>query len=224
MDLLNILKESPAQSQEELKKQVEELKQELQKALEEKKGYEEQHYKNIILNLVIKRYSKCINEKEIKTIEDLKALVQPSNSEVLKIASSLKGQTKQEKAKQAYEKIVKEIKSVPSLGINFWMTIEEMLETKIADYEDKAILLCSVLKAIGEEAEIAIAELNDGSNKPFILIKKEEEYLMLDPNTFHEFEKYKGNLKTLVEKYEENSKKITRFLYKFNNTTYEELI
>jgi len=219
-----MLKENPRENEEELKKQVKELQQQLQKAIQEKKEYEEQYYKNIILNLIIKRYSKCINEKEIKTIEGLKALIQPNNPKIVELKNSIVADTKTDKIKQAYEIIFEKVKSVSSLGVNFWMTIEEMIETGIADYEDKAILLCSLLKALEIDSKIAIAELNDGSNKPFILIEEGEESLLLDPNLKHNFNKYKGTIEELIKNYEENSQKISRFLYKFDNQEYEELI
>ena len=224
--LLNLLKEGKEEEQEQqLEKQVQELKQqkeELEKQLQECK---QEQLKSRIREIIIRRYSKYINEKEIKTIEDLKSRIQPDNKEVQEIISSFQNQDKEELIKQAYYFVATQITSLPSIGINFWMSIEEIIENKAADYEDKAILLCSILKAIGAKAQIAIAELNDSSNKPFILIQQQENnYLLLDPNKKHEFGKYKGTLKELAEKYEENNQKISRFLYKFDNQEYEELI
>jgi len=228
VDLLSLLKD---EKKEELKKeesQIKELNQEIEELKKQLKQQEQEHYKNIILNLIIKKYSDYINEHEIKTIEDLKQAVQPQNQKIEELIKQFNSPTQTLKpieiAKKAYEFVVTEIKTIPSLGINFWMSIKEVLENKIADNEDKAILLCSLIKSTGLNSEIAIVELNEGSNKPFVLIKKpEEKYTLLDINFQHEFTKYEGTLEELKNNYEENNQKISRFLYKFNDEKYEEL-
>ncbi len=225
VNLLNLLKEG---KEEEVKKKLEEKTKQLEEKIEELNNQlqecKQEELKSKIRGLIIKRYSNYINEKEIKTIDELKSLVQPQNQVIQQLIKNFQAETKEEKIKKAYEFVAKQITSLPSVGVNFWMTIEEILENKAADYEDKAILLCSILKAMDFKAQIAIAELNDGSNKPFILIQQNEKYLMLDPNNFHEHNKYTGDIKQLAEQYFENNQRISRFLYKFDNQQYEELI
>ena len=230
VDLLNLLKdEKKEEIQQQLLEKTKQQEQEIKELKEKLKKREQEHYENLILHLIIKKYSACINEHEIKTIEDLKQAIQPHNPEIIELISRFQQESPNSSsfkiAEKAYEFVATEIRTVPLLGINFWMSIKEILENRIADNEDKAILLCSLIKSVGLEAEVAIAELNEGSNKPFVLIKKEEgKHVLLDINFKHDFEKYEGTLEELKSNYEENNQRISRFLYKFNNEKYEELI
>ena len=184
---------------------------------------DDNYYKNIVLTMLAKRYADYINEHEIKTVQALKDSIQPDNNVVIDLIHTFSSTDHLKAASQAYDFITKNIKSVPSTGVNFWMSIEEMMENKVADYEDKAILLCSVLRAVDLDSWVMVTELQNGSNRPFVVIYKDENIILLDPNSQHDFLQYSGKFEEVLKTYFEKGSRISRPLYKFNEKDYEEL-
>jgi len=111
------------------------------RGLEEKAdGYrdkmEEYYHKTLLFDLLVSRYGDYIEDKEEKTVYDLKEAVQPDNSHIEDIAERIARKFPHYDPKanllkaceMAYEYVTDEIASVPSLGIDFWMSIGEMIE------------------------------------------------------------------------------------------------
>ncbi len=200
---------------------------ELKKELEEcRKKLKEHYYKGLLFDFLIRRYRDYIETNEAKTIQDLKRMIDASNETVKKVADEVIRSIpdySSEKVKEGVEaalKLISErIYSVPSLGINFWMTPEEVYEARVADYEDKAIFFCSVLKAMGLNASVLIAELSDGTNAPFVVVRNAKVFLV-DPNNNLLFEA--ESFPEVVKKYEFNGVRITSLLYEFDDLKYEE--
>lgn len=203
--------------------------------LEEKAdGYrdkmEEYYNKTLLLDLLVSRYGDYIEDKEEKTVYDLKEAVQPDNSHVEEIAEGIARKFPHYDPKanilkaceMGYEYVTDEIASVPSLGVDFWMSIGEMIEKKVADYEDKAILLCSIFRALGAESLVLIVELTDGSNRPLVSLKAGTRCVLVDPNKKHDFKRYVGDIDDIIQGYEKKGTKIARILYEFNDKEYKE--
>jgi hypothetical protein len=120
----------------------------------------------------------------------------------------------------AYDYVVDEIHSVPSIGVMFWMTFKEMLDNKVADYEDKAILLCSLFRALGAEASVAIAEFSNGSNRPLIFVGRGESVVLCDPNEKHGFMDFVGRRESVLKRYRVGGESVKRLVYEFSDTEY----
>lgn len=187
-----------------------------EKSVKHQDKMEEYYHKMLLFDLLLDRYKDYIDQKEEKTVQDLKEEVQPHNPLVINLAKQFENNPK-----KAYDYLVDEIHSVPSIGVNFWMTIEEMIENRIADYEDKAILTCSVFKAMGLESSVMIVELSNGNNLPLVLIKGSESSILCDPNHKHDFDKYVGNVDALVEAFDLDGSKVAQVLYEFDDKEYE---
>lgn len=198
-------------------------------ALVESKRYkekmEEYYHKLLLYDLLISKYKDHIEENETKTIPELRELVQPQNDAVKEITKRIRKETDSEThLLEACEKaatIVDDVHSVPGLGVPFWLLIEDMLEHKVADYEDKAILVCSIFRNLGAKASVLIAELSDGSTRPLILVSLDEKAVLFDPNIYHDFYKYFDTRGVVLNEYEYNGSKINRILYEFNDKEYK---
>ncbi len=109
------------------------------------------------------------------------------------------------------------------IGISFWLTPTEIVSERIADDEDKAILLCSILYALGDEkAEVVIAELENNTPHAFVATELDGRFLLLDPSQQSGFLQYHGLKSDIMGKYSFNGSAIRKFLYKFNNANYEQ--
>ncbi|MEM0372737.1 MAG: hypothetical protein QXO69_02790 [archaeon] len=195
-----------------------------------KEKMNEYYHKNLLYALLVKRYADYIEEREAKTIQDLKEMIQPYSAPVAELAEKIKESIQDyspekdilKACEKAYAFITENIHSVPSLGVSFWMGVKETLENGVADYEDKAILLCSLFKALGADSSIGIAELSDGSNRPVVFIKTRYSEVMLDPNEKHNFLEFAGKRADALRKYSLNGKTITKILYEFDDKEYKE--
>jgi len=186
-----------------------------------KEKMEEYYHKILIYELLIQRYTEQIEINETKTIPDLKALVQPTNSNITPIIQKIKSEASDflDQCRLAYD-FIDEVHSVPYIGTTFWLTIKEMLDNKVADYEDKAILLCSVLRGLGANARIAVVMLSDGSNRPLVTISLKDGCILLDPNRKHDFEKYIGKKNALIKRFSTDKSTVKRVIYEFNDKDY----
>ncbi len=185
-----------------------------------------------LYKLLLKKYAPLINREETKTVGEIKGLINKDDLTVQALAMQFKPENYSyekhflQAAKKAFEFLKKEIRYVnPELDINFWLTPAEMLANKVADDEDLAVFLCSILFALGNEnASVVIAELEDMSTHAFVLMEFNNKVYFLDPCQEHEFEEYSGNLMDLLKKYSFQGKKLSRMLYKFNHFEYRQFI
>jgi hypothetical protein len=109
---------------------------------------------------------------------------------------------------------------VPYIGATLWLSVKEMLDNKVADYEDKAILLCSILRALGANALVLVALMTDGSNRPIVLLNMKDKSIMLDPNKKHDFIKFVGKRNELIRQFSVDGNRIKRIHYEFNDKDY----
>lgn len=171
-----------------------------------------------LYEIILSRYREHIEKEETKTIPLIKKMIQSSNSHILALAETLKHS--ESPFKSAYEYITIKIASVPAIQTTFWLTISEMLNNGIATYEDKAILLCSLFRALGGESRVIIAQMSDGSDRPFVLLAFGDKTVLCDPNEKHGFLDFSGTKDEIIEKYAHNGNKIQKLLYEFDDKEY----
>ena len=181
---------------------------------------------------LLEKYSDIINERERRTIGEIKSLVDGNDLSVQSFVEGFKGtdysfQGSYEGAlKQVFDFVKKEISFVDAeLNINYWLAPREILEVKVADDEDLAVFLCAAMAALGDtKAEVIIAEMDDLKTHAFVLTDLNGDSLLLDPAQDHTYEEYRGPKAELIKKYSFKKHKIKRFLYRFNSQRYEQFL
>ncbi len=185
-----------------------------------------------LCKFLLQKYGDIINEREKRTIGEIKALVDGSDLSIQSLAQDFMGdnydfEKDYEKAlKEAYKFVVDEIGFVDAdLNLNYWMSPKEVLEQKVADDEDFAVFTCSLMKALGDsKAEVIIAELDNLRTHAFVTTELGDKFLLLDPSQGKGFEEFLGEKTAVLAKYSFNGNKIKTFLYKFNSDKYEQFL
>lgn len=195
---------------------IENLKREnrlLRESLDEKNKKINRLSKSLgVLRAVLEKYAKLIEEKEAKTAEELKKLVQPNNPRVREIVKVY------DTPKKVFEFVRDNIVEVsPNISATYWLTVDEMLRLRAADTEDESILLCSLLRALGEDAKVVVVELEGGLRKTLVAMNDR----VLDPSIKSNFDDYTGlSVEEALKKYVFDGKFIKRILYEFNDKEY----
>jgi len=183
-----------------------------------------------IQKLMLTRYSQIINEREEKTVGDIKALVTKDDLTIQSLCETFKPEGYVfenhffQAAEKAYNYVKDEIELVDfDINISFWLTPTEIVSEKIGDDEDQAVFLCSLLYCLGDEsAECIIAELEDSTTHAFVMTSFEGNSAILDCAQKKPFREYIGAKKDILENYSYNGTRIKRFAYKFNHNNYEQ--
>lgn len=185
-----------------------------------------------LYKLLLEKYAELINERERRTIGEIKALV---NAEDLTVQSILADFKKPDysfpkdylaAAGKVLQFVQKEINFVePEINLNYWLSAKEIFSSKVGDDEDLAVFLCSLLFALGDEkAAVIIAESESLRTHAFVATEFEGKFLILDPSQKHGFHDFSGKKEESLQKYSFKGAKIKRFLYKFNHNTYEQFM
>lgn len=111
-----------------------------------------------IFKVIIERYGKFIEDGEAKSVAELRGLVRPMDHTITEMKINIQDAFHP----YVYEKhfILAVQKSLDmlfsfrqvSLPINFWLQFEEIQRLDAADDIDLAIMLCSLLRALGSES------------------------------------------------------------------------
>ncbi len=136
-------------------------------------------YNNLYLSIIM-RYRGYIEEREGLYVAELPKLVTPNDSAVESVANSLMGSFPSymyerdflEAARLAYLYVKDKITTV-SLPIQFWQRPNETLGNAAGDLFDKAVLLCSLLIALGGVATKIIIAISDNDGKRDFVIYSE---------------------------------------------------
>jgi len=173
---------------------------------------------------IIERYKKQIEEMETKSIADLPLLITPKDEkvdelkrEIIKKVEEKTGEVYSfklhflEAAKEAI-KIVNSFETI-SLPLEFWFLPKEVIDLQAGDVVDKAILLCSILISLGNEAAKVLMKIEPQK-------EKREAYVIFDFNN----ESYIVDIskKTFRKGKKENICK-GAIVYEFNDKGYSEL-
>lgn len=185
-----------------------------------------------LARLLLKKYSQLINEKEAKTVGEIKKLVTKDDLTIQAIAQEIKPEqysfekNYEQTAEKALKSITEDIEYAKAdFGINFWLEPKEIMEAGTSDDEDLAVMLCSTLYTLGDEkAQVVIAELDNLSTHAMVTTETNGKFYILDPSQKHSFGKFSGKKEEALKAFEFKGAKIKRFLYKFNTENYEQFI
>ncbi len=206
--------------------------------------------RSALYRTIIERYKDYINEQEQKTVPVLKSLVNPDDAAVQALRQQIVtriGEAKRaaasgrvvesreldysyetdfpDAARQAFEYVQSLSRTDSELSISFWLSYSEMASLGIADPFDRALLLCSLLDALGcKNAMVSVLELDDASAHPVVTFSAEKLFLLDCSNRKAGFAELADETKAgLVAKFEtEDGKKATGIAYEFNREEYAE--
>jgi hypothetical protein len=199
-------------------------------------GEEDEHsrgLRNHLYRLLIRKYAQLINDYERKTVGELKSLVNADDLTVQSLANQFMAEGYEysrdyPKAAEALFDSLKGIEYVssgPDIKLNFWLTPQEILSEKIADDEDFAVFLCSLLFALGDtKAEVAIAELDNLETHAFVITESGGRFILLDPCQNTGFYSFAGKREEVLSGYSFRGSGIRRFIYKFSHSSYEQFV
>ena len=179
-----------------------------------------------LCKFLLQKYADIVNEREQRTIGEIKGLVDGTDLTIQSLIEDTKGSNYEESARNTYKFIMDEISYInATISLNYWMSAREIMEIKVADDEDIAVFLCAALKALGDNtAEVIIAELDDLQTHAFVSTTIGDKFLILDAPQKHNFDKYYGEKTKILTTYAFNGNKIKRFLYRFNSDKYEQFL
>jgi myosin heavy subunit len=205
-----------AKSKTPIELSLENLKKEnkrLRETLEEKNNRLNKVSKSLeILEIVFERYSNLIEEKEVKSPTQLKKLVQPNHHKIIELTKTY------DTPQKAFEFVRDDVTEIsPGISATYWLTLDEMLELRAADTEDEAILLCSMLRAMGEDAAVAVIELDNKHAKSLVFMNDR----VLDPGMNMEFDQFNGiSTEDALKQYSFQGHFVKKVLYEFNEKEY----
>ncbi len=195
--------------------------------------------RELLYRKILERYSEVIGLNEEKTIPELKALVNAGDANVLEVKQKILGELQALRGPEfayAFEKdfldyagkafeFVSSLRAVhANLNFSYWLSPKEILELGAADAFDKAIFLCSLLKAGGcSNARVRVFELEGGLKHAVVVFEFANMFYVFDssrrePNA-------RLSAPTADEALKEfccDGKKVTRSLYEFNDSEYNE--
>lgn len=185
--------------------------------------------KNKYYELILNTYKEIINNNEKKTISQIKEMVDPDNLTIKSIISKYKpigfdfNKDYFETLRIIYNFLKSEIDFAKNdIKILYWLDPTQILKYKIADEQDAANMLCSVMKGLNDnEAYIYVVLLEDEKTHAIVKTKFKGVHYIFDLTQKTPFDLFKNNdEKKLFENYNYKNKKITKLIYKYNNNTY----
>lgn len=118
-----------------------------------------------IYMLIVNRYKDVINEKESRSISEIRQRVSPYNDFIRQkkesFISDLKPYEHGKHFFTAMQRVLNYIRGIRNFEflLTFWMGFEEMDEMKAADILDKAILFASLLRSLdSEDAKVYVSK------------------------------------------------------------------
>ncbi len=164
-----------------------------------------------VMGLAIRRYEKEIRKGETKSIEELKSLITPDDPTIKALANTY---NTLEKAYNYVRDNILEISPTP--GIPFWMTPSETVQARAGDNSDRALLLASLLNALGIESSVLFVETTKGEDRALVLAKAGDYYL-LDLDQKRKFNDFVGKTREeAINKYSTGHGGIAKIRYEIS--------
>lgn len=131
-------------------------------------------YNDIYLEIIM-RYKEHIEEKESLYVAELPKLITPNEDGVVNVAKGITGRFSlyrygenfPEAAAKAYDYIKDRITPI-ALPIQFWQKPTDTLKHEAGDVFDRAVLLCSLLIALGAASSKVIIRIRD-NDRSFVV-------------------------------------------------------
>ncbi|MGC8710455.1 MAG: hypothetical protein ACP5RF_02500 [Candidatus Micrarchaeia archaeon] len=185
-------------------------------------------YNQLYLEIIL-RYKEYIEEKESLYVAELPKLVMPENEDVVNIANKLKGSVPNytydenyyDAARLAYSYVKDEI-TLANLPIQFWLTPDETIKCGAGDIFDKAVLLCSLLVALGNVSAKVIIKVEDSEREFLVYSEFNNSIIAMDLDSgIKEYKNKDELLLAMGIKSNDTSGEVTA--YEFNDKMYNSL-
>ncbi|MEM0475256.1 MAG: hypothetical protein QW343_00465 [Candidatus Norongarragalinales archaeon] len=203
----------------EEKRRVEELEAELEQA----------RIREAVYKKLIERYADVIEAGEEKTIPELRALINPEDETVRETKARILDEFPKYDfdkhflrfADKAFE-FIASLRPVHSgVRVSYWLSPREVIELGAADAFDKAVFLCSLLRAGGNtSARVRVIELEGGIQHPVVVFEFHGRVFLFDAEA--KIRQSATSAEALFAKVCCGGKRATRLLYEFNDQNYEE--
>ena len=187
-------------------------------------------YNGIYLE-IITRYKEYIEGKEGLYLTDLPRLVTPADEPVVLLAKELEGNFPiynyednfEDAMKLAYAYIRDKIAPI-SLPIQFWLKPAQAIRYEAGDIFDKAVLLCSLLIAMGNVSSRVMVIVKNSDRHFIVYSEFKDRIIGIDMESGLNEYKNMGELleKNGVNKNAENDEETTA--YEFNDKFYRDII
>jgi hypothetical protein len=180
-------------------------------------------------SIVIQRYKDIINEKERKTISELKEMIKPNDLTIKSMVSKFTpvgydfNKDYATALRKNYNYLRTEINIIKNdLKIIFWMDFSKVLVEKVCDEQTTSVILCSSMQAMQDNfATIEVILLEEDKVHSIVTTKIKETYYILDMVQNTPFDTYKNtDINKLYDEYRFNGKKIIKRIYSYNNLNY----
>ena len=181
---------------------------------------------NLLYLEIIMRYKDYIEENENVNVSQLPNLVTPEDEGVVGAANKIKSmftsytfeQNFHDAAKQAYGYVKEDISNI-SPPIDFWLTPSQVIKTGAGDIFDKAVLLCSMLIALGNVSTRIVIFVRQTERKFIVYSETEGKIIAFDmEGGMQEF----TSKEKLLERFEIKTGEDTT-AYEFNDKMYNDL-
>ncbi len=208
---------------------------------QQKEGGLQEKLRAAFYRKVIERYAALIDENEQKTVPELKTLVQPEDEVIQELKGQVLEGLVEDKALEspetyayelhflkAAEKAFFAIRKIQNLhadlNVLFWLKPREALELQAGDLFDKALLLCSLLRALGSpKAKIRVLELEKSRIHPVVMFSfGDTDYLLDASQKESKFEAYSGKREEALQAFSFDECKYLKSAYEFNDQEYQE--
>ncbi|MFH0971029.1 MAG: hypothetical protein V1835_00530 [Candidatus Micrarchaeota archaeon] len=192
---------------------------------------------------IIEKYAVMINEYEEKTVPELKSLINRSDETIVALKRRFTDELLEDKLKRGgsapefvftedflfvADKIFHYCQQLhhihANLPVSFWLTMKEAVELQAADPFDRAILLCSLLRAFDAVAKIRVLECENNLIHPVVIAEFEGKSYVLDASQpDSHFTSYSApTVEGALESFQYDGNKYLKNAYEFSDEEYLE--
>lgn len=184
------------------------------------------------ISLIISRYKDIINEKERKTISEMKKNIDPNDLSIKSIINKYSpiGYNFEKDYLKTLKKIYNYIKSEIEIIENeyeilFWMDFTKIFSEKVCDQQNASVLFCSIMEGLEDEnATIEVVLLDNEKIHTFVKTKYKNTHYIFDLAQKLPFDTFKkDNEEELFKEYKFENKKIIRRIYSYNKYNYTDI-
>jgi hypothetical protein len=165
-----------------------------------------------IMSALVDKYAAEIEGKELRTPTQMKALITPEDPDVMRLAKEMGT------GPEAFRFVRDNIREVhPSINATYWLKPAEVLRIGGADHEDRVILLCSLLRALGLEAKVVTVEMQNKMTRSVVGLDDR----VLDPRRHATWSDYEDlSTEAALRRYAFDGFGVRKVLAEFNDQAY----
>ncbi len=168
-----------------------------------------------IMGALVDRHAAEIEGKELRTPTQMKALIAPADRDVMRLAKELGS------GPEAFRFVRDNVREVhPHINATYWIPPAEVLRIGGADHEDRIILLCALLRALGLEATVITVEMQNKMTRSVVGLEDR----VLDPRNNANWNDYEDlSIEAALRKYAFDGFGVRKMIAEFNDRAYRKV-